>query len=148
MDYEITINSIVYSSNKELLQLDVIHQYLSKESYWAQNIPIETVKNAIKGSLCFAAYKDGKQIAFARVITDEATFGYLADVFVLESHRGKGISKELMKFIMSYPTLKKLRRFMLATKDAHSLYEKYGFKKLSTPDRFMEIKPFESYPGK
>lgn len=146
MNYEITVDNVLYSSNKNLLQLDVIHQYLSLESYWAKNIPLDVIQNAIKGSLCFAAYSEGKQIAFARVITDEASFGYLADVFVLEPYRGKGISKELMKFIMNYPSLTKLRRFMLATKDSHTLYEKFGFKKLSAPERFMEIKPFETYP--
>lgn len=145
MNYELTENNVLYSCNKDLLQVDVIHHYLSKESYWAQNIPVSVVEGSIKGSLCFGAYSDGKQIAYARVITDEATFGYLADVFVLEPYRKKGISKTLMKFIMNHPSLKNLRRFMLATKDAHTLYEKFGFKKLSTPDRFMEIKPFEVY---
>ncbi len=145
MDYELTENNILFSCNKELLQVNVIHHYLSKESYWAQNIPLSVVEASIKGSLCFGVYSEGKQIAYARVITDEATFGYLADVFVLESYRKKGISKALMKFIMNHPSLKKLRRFMLATKDAHMLYEQFGFKKLSTPDRFMEIKPFEVY---
>lgn len=145
MLYEAAISDLVYSNNKDLLQVDVIHAYLSGESYWAKGIPLHLVENAIRGSECFAVYYNGRQIAFARVITDGATFGYLADVFVLESYRGKGISKQLMKFIMDYPRFKGLRRFMLATKDAHSLYEKSGFKRLSTPDRFMEIKPFENY---
>lgn len=148
MSHQIKVGDILYSSDKSLLQIDVIHQYLSKESYWAQGVPLEIVNRAIQGSLCVGVYKDQKQIAFARVITDEATFGYLADVFVLQEYRQKGISKELMKFIMQYPSLQKLRRFMLATKDAHSLYEQFGFKKLSTPERFMEIKPFENYSGK
>lgn len=146
MIYEVTVDNILYSTNKQLLQLHVIHHYLSKESYWAQNIPLETVKASIKGSLCFGAYSNGQQIAYARVITDEATFGYLADVFVLVEFRKKGIAKELIKFVMSHPSLTRLRRFMLATKDAHTLYGKFGFKKLSTPERFMELKPFEKYP--
>lgn len=148
MAYEITIDNILYSDNKGLLQLDVIHNYLSKESYWSKAVPMDIVKRAMEGSVCFAAYDNGKQIAYARVITDGATFGYLADVFVLESHRGKGISKHLMKFIMAHPSFKGFRRFMLATKDAHSLYEKFGFKQMATPDRFMEIKPFEEYNPK
>lgn len=148
MAYETTIDSILYSTNKELLQLDVIHHYLSKESYWAQGIPLQLVKDSVAGSICFAAYDNGKQIAFARLITDSATFGYLADVFVSEPYRGKGISKQLMKFIMDYPACKKLRRFMLATKDAHTLYEKYGFKKLAFPERIMELKAFENYNNK
>ncbi|MBK7668547.1 MAG: GNAT family N-acetyltransferase [Sphingobacteriaceae bacterium] len=148
MAQEITIDGILYSDDKALLQLDVIHNYLSKESYWSKGVPVEIVKRAMDGSICFAAYDNGKQIAYARIITDGATFGYLADVFVLEPYRGKGISKNLMKFIMDYPSFKGFRRFMLATKDAHSLYEKFGFKKLSTPDRFMEIKPFEEYKSK
>lgn len=145
MTQEKIVDGVLYSDNKDLLQLDVIHAYLSNESYWAKGIPKELVKKSIEGSLCFGAYKDNKQIAFARVISDMASFGYLADVFVLEEQRGKGISKQLMKFIIDYEPLKGLRRFMLATKDAHSLYEKYGFKPLATPDRFMEIKPFENY---
>lgn len=145
MHHEIIIDSVLYSDNKELLDANAIHKYLSEESYWAQGIPKEIVLKAIHGSVCFGAYDNGRQIAFARVITDGATFGYLADVYVLESYRKKGVSKNLIKLIMSYPAFLGLRRFMLATKDAHSLYEKYGFKKLSTPDRFMEIKPFENY---
>lgn len=148
MSYESTIDGILYSADKNLLQINVIHDYLSKESYWSKGIPLQIVENAIKGSVCFAAYDGGKQIAYARVITDGATFGYLADVFVLEPYRKKGISKNLMQFIMACPELKGLRRFMLATKDAHSLYEKFGFKNLSTPDRFMELKPFETYDSK
>lgn len=145
MFHETTIDGYLYSNNKALLQLDAIHQYLSQESYWSQNIPKEIVAASITGSECFGVFKEGKQIGFARVITDGATFGYLADVYVLEAHRGKAISKHLMKHIMSYPPFKKFRRFMLATKDAHTLYEKFGFKALSTPERFMELKPFEKY---
>lgn len=148
MSQEKVIDGILYSSDKNKLQMNVIHDYLSKESYWSQGIPLSVVEAAAKGSLCFGAYVDGKQIAYARVITDQATFAYLADVFVLESYRKKGISKYLMQFIMDSPELKGLRRFMLATKDAHSLYEKFGFKKLSTPERFMELKPFENYHSK
>ena len=127
------------------MQLKVIHDYLSKESYWAQNMPIELIKESIAGSICFAIYFNNKQIAYARVITDNATFAYLADVFVLEEHRGKGLSKELMRFILDHPSLKKLRRFMLATRDAHGLYKQFGFNALAKPETIMEIKFFESY---
>lgn len=145
---EITINNILYSDNKQLLQLNIVHDYLCNESYWSKGVPFDIVKRAAEGSFCFAAYDNGKQIAYARVITDGATFGYLADVFVLEPYRSKGISKHLMKFIMEYPAFKGFRRFMLATKDAHSLYEKFGFTNMKTPERFMEIKPFEEYNPK
>jgi len=148
MAYEVTIDGVLYSDNKELLQEDLIHNYLCNESYWAKGIPAQIVKESIEGSICFGVYENGKQIAYARIVTDKATFGYLADVFVIESHREKGIAKQLMAFIMSYPLCKKFRRFMLATKDAPSLYEKFGFKSMATPDRFMEIKAFEDYSQK
>src|SRR5690606_30597879 len=104
-------------------------------------------KKTIEGSVCFGVFYNGKQIGFARVITDHASFGYLADVYILEAHRGQGLSKELMKFIMACPAFEKFRRFMLATKDAHDLYEQFGFKALSEPGHFMELKQFETYPA-
>jgi len=143
--YEKSINNYLFSTDKNKLQLKVIHDYLSKESYWAQNMPLELIKESIAGSICFAIYFNNKQIAYARVITDNATFAYLADVFVLEEHRGKGLSKELMRFILDHPSLKKLRRFMLATRDAHGLYKQFGFNALAKPETIMEIKFFESY---
>ncbi len=145
MNYETQIDTYLFSNDKLKLQIPVIHNYLANESYWAKNIPIETLKRAIDGSLCFAIYNDKTQIGFCRVITDNATFAYLADVFIIETYRGKGLSVQFMQYVFDYPTLKKLRRFMLATKDAHTLYSKFGFTPLLTPDRFMEIKPFESY---
>lgn len=126
------------STDKDKLDLKVIHGYLSR-SYWAQDIPFEIVERAVKNSLCFGVYYMDKQIGFARVITDSATFGYLADVFILEEHRGKGLSKELMEHIMVHPQLQGLRRFCLGTRDAHTLYEKFGFNVIKTPERFMEI---------
>ena len=146
MTYEKIIGDYLFSADKSKLQLEAIHHYLSKESYWAQNIPIEHVKKTIDGSVCFGVFHNGKQIGFARVITDHASFGYLADVYILEAYRKQGLSKELMKFIMAYPPFEKFRRFMLATKDAHGLYKQFGFRPLSEPDRFMELKPFEIYP--
>ena len=146
MAYEKSIGDYLFSNDKAKLQVGVIHRYLSKESYWAQNIPLDIVEAAINGSVCFGVYHKNMQVVYARVITDNATFGYLADVFILEPYRGQGLSKELMAFIMAHEPFKKLRRFMLATRDAHALYKKSGFTPLSTPERFMEIKPFESYP--
>ncbi len=146
MHYEKTNGDYLFSTDKSKLQIGMIHTYLSEESYWAKNIPLTVVQDSIKGSLCFGIYTDGRQLGYARVITDLASFGYLADVFILKEYRGKGLSKELMTFIMDYAPFKKLRRFMLATKDARGLYEQFGFKPLSEPNRFMEIKPFESYP--
>lgn len=143
--YEKIINNYLFSTDRSKLQLDVIHNYLSKESYWAQNMPLDLIKESIAGSICFGIYIDNKQIAYARVITDNATFAYLADVFVLEEQRGKGLSKELMRFILDHPSLKKLRRFLLATRDAHGLYKQFGFNALAKPETMMEIKFFESY---
>jgi GNAT superfamily N-acetyltransferase len=139
------IDGYLFSTDKEKLQHEYIHHFLSEESYWAKNIPIHIVEKAIEGSICFGIYDKQQQIGFARIITDHATFGYLADVFVDKSYRRKGLSKELMSFIMEQPMIKTLRRFMLATKDAHSLYAQFGFNELKEPNRFMEIKSFETY---
>lgn len=133
------------STDKSKLQVDYIHHYLSKESYWAKNIPLEIVKQSIDGSFCFGVYKNGKQVGFARVITDYATFGYLADVFIDKDHRGLGLSKELMKFIMAQDSIKKLRRVMLATLDAHGLYARFGFESQEGNKRLMGVKFFEEY---
>lgn len=119
------------STNKKLLDIAIIHEYLSERSYWAQGIPIKTVQRSIKHSICFGVYAQEKQIGFARLVTDQATFAYLADVFVLETHRGLGLSKWLMQCIHEYPETKNLRRWMLTTKDAHGLYEKFGWKPLN-----------------
>jgi GNAT superfamily N-acetyltransferase len=129
----------IISDEKNKLQPEYIHDYLSNKSYWAKNIPLETVKKSIDGSICFGMYDDEKQIGFARVVTDKATFGYLADVFIDENYRGKSLSKWLMEVIMNYPELQGLRRWMLGTKDAHSLYEKFGFEPLENPKRVMHI---------
>ncbi len=145
MLYEKKIEDYLLSNDKSKLQMDVIHNYLSTQSYWAQNIPLDIVKKAIDGSLCFAMYLEQQQIGFARVVTDCATFGYLADVFILSKYQGKGLSKQLMGFIMDYPPFKPLRRFMLATKDAQGLYKQFGFNQLASPERIMEIKFFETY---
>lgn len=145
MPAETTINGILFSTDKRRLQVNYIHRYLSEDSYWAKNIPIEIVQRSIEGSLCFGIYEGEKQVGFARVITDHATFGYLADVFVDPAYRGRGLSKQLMAFIMQHESVKLFRNFLLATLDAHGLYEQFGFKPLREPGRFMSIKFFESY---
>lgn len=145
MSNEKLIGDYLFSTDKKKLQLEYIHQYLSEESYWSKNIPINIVKASIDGSLCFAIYQSNKQIGFARVITDNATFAYLADVFIDKDYRGKGLSKELMKFIMESNFVKVIRSFLLATLDAHGLYEQFGFKPLPEPERLMGIKFFKEY---
>jgi len=128
------------STDKNKLQIGVIHHYLSTESYWAKHIPLEIVERSIENSFCFGIYfKDG-QIGFARVITDFAVFAYLADVFILEAHRGKGLSKKLMEAIMNHPKLQDLRVFALKTRDAHDLYKQFGFNVSANPENSMEIK--------
>ncbi|MBU2893494.1 GNAT family N-acetyltransferase [Colwellia sp. D2M02] len=121
---------------------DAVHSYLSR-SYWAKNIPKSVVKTAIENSLCFAvlAIIQGKstQVGFARMITDYATVAYLADVYILEEHRGQGLSKKLMAEIIQHPKLQGLRRMLLATSDAHGLYQQFGFKALASPEIFMEL---------
>lgn len=145
MIVEKQIGNFLYSTDKSKLNLDYVHHFLSQESYWAKNIPSDIVKTSIEGSLCFGIYENNKQVGFARVITDYATFGYLADVFIDKDYRGRGLSKELMVFIMEQDVVKKLRRFMLATLDAHSLYAQFGFEKLEGDKRLMGIKFFEQY---
>src|SRR5262245_31928009 len=129
---------LTISTDKSKLDLTVVHQFLSG-SYWAEGIPVEVVSRAIEHSLCFGVYDDGRQIGFARVISDFATFAYLADVFILESHRGRGLSKLLMREVMNHPDLQGLRRFTLMTRDAHGLYRQFGFAGASRPDYYMEI---------
>lgn len=132
------------SSDKAKLNLRRIHDFL-KNSYWAKEIPFAIVEKSIDRSLCFGVYEAAEQVGFARVITDSATFAYLADVFVLEKHRGHGLSKWLMQCIMEHPELQGLRRWMLATKDAHGLYAQYGFTPLKNPERIMELHHPEVY---
>ncbi|MEI6245545.1 MAG: GNAT family N-acetyltransferase [Acidobacteriota bacterium] len=120
------------------IDFDVVHGFLS-HSYWAENIPRETMAKAIEHSTCFSLFKGDEQIGFARVITDRATFAYLADVFVLEAHRGAGVGVWFMSVLFAHPDLQGLRRFQLATRDAHGLYRKFGFETPKDPSRLMEI---------
>ena|SRR5438105_9100011 len=133
-----TDNEYEISTDKRRLDVAAVHAYLT-QSYWSAGVPRTTVERAIEGSLCFGVFFRGGQVGFARVVTDNATFGYLADVFIVEPHRGQGLSKRLMEFIFAHPDLHGLRRFMLATKDAHGLYRQFGFTELSNPARFMEL---------
>jgi len=126
------------SSDKKLMNVDSIHSYLSR-SYWAENVPYNIVNKAIENSLCFGVFHHDIQVGFARLITDSATFAYLADVYILEEHRGNGLSKKMMEAVINHPQLQGLRRMVLATSDAHTLYEKFGFKQLANPQTFMEL---------
>jgi GNAT superfamily N-acetyltransferase len=125
------------STDRRRLDLSVIHGFLTT-SYWAAGIPLETVERSIEHSLAFGVYKEDKQVGFARVITDYATFAYIGDVFILEEYRGQGLSKWLMQVIADHPKLQGLRRWILITRDAHRLYRKTGFRELKDPERYME----------
>ena len=136
------------STDRARLDLALIHRWLSEHSYWAAGIPLETVRRAVQNSLPFGVYHAGALVGFARVITDYATFAYVGDVFVLDPHRGQGLSTWLMETIAGDPRLGGFRRWMLATRDAHALYEKTGFTPLGQPDRWMERRPLKGYvPG-
>jgi GNAT superfamily N-acetyltransferase len=127
------------STNKDLLQVDMIFDYLNDDSYWAQGIPREKLENGIANSLCFGVYQQNVQAGFARVITDYATFAYICDVFILPDFRQKGLSKWLVQTIVKHPDLQGLRRWSLATLDAQGLYNQFGFTEVANPDRWMEI---------
>ena len=133
------------SIDRARMDVTVIHRYLSEESYWATGIPREVVERSIANSLCFGAFDGETQVAFARVVTDYATFGYLADVFVVASHRGRGIAKQLMAAVMAHPELQGLRRWHLVTRDAHALYTQFGWLPLDAPERHMMITRKNAY---
>lgn len=128
------------STDPSLLNIDTIHHYLSGESYWAKNIPRVVVEKSIANSMCFGFYRNDKQIGFARLVTDKATFAYLADVFIVAEQRGSGLSKWLMEVIHAHPDLQGLRRWVLGTRDAHSLYKQFGWTVFDedTRKRFMQ----------
>ncbi|MNJ98871.1 Acetyltransferase (GNAT) family protein [compost metagenome] len=136
---EIQEQGFIFSDDKLKLDPIAIHHYLSTQSYWAKDIPMEVVKTSIENSLCFGIYKESKQIGFARWITDKATFAYLADVYVKEEYRGQGLSKKLMSIMLFHKDLQGLRRYMLATQDAHGLYAQFGFKAIEHPERLMAV---------
>lgn len=132
------------TSDPARLDIDAIHAFLTR-SYWSPGVPRRIVERAIANSLCVAVLHDGAQVGFARVITDKATFAYLADVYVLEAHRGQGLSHRLVETLLAHPDLRGLRRMLLATRDAHGLYAQHGFKALAAPDRMMEILVADPY---
>jgi GNAT superfamily N-acetyltransferase len=125
------------STDRDRLDVDAIHRFLSEESYWARGRSREVVERTIAHSLCFGAYLGEQLVGYARVVTDYATFAWLADVFILDEFRGRGYGKALVQAVIAHPDLQGLRRMLLATKDAHTLYAQYGFTPVP-PDRFME----------
>lgn len=137
---EETKEGYLLSTDKQKLDIGVVHQYLSSDSYWAAGIPAEVVQRSIDHSLCFGIYYSNEQVGFARVVTDRATFAYLADVFILPAHRGKGLSKWMVQFIHDHPELQGLRRWMLGTRDAHALYRQFGWTDIPAElaSRFMQ----------
>ncbi len=131
--------NITVNTDKSRLDRDLIHHFLSQQSYWAQNIPRERVERSIDNAICFGAFVGEEQVGFARVVTDRAIFAYIGDVFVVPSYRGHGVSKRIMEAILAHPELQGLRRWSLVTADAHGLYEQFGFKPIAKPERHMEI---------
>jgi GNAT superfamily N-acetyltransferase len=133
------------STDATRLDRDLVHDFLSKDAYWARGIPRPVVDRCIDNSLCFGVYRGTEQVGFARVVTDRAAIAYLGDVFIVAGHRGRGLGRWLVATVMAHPDLQGLRRFMLGTEDAHSLYEGFGFRPLAHPERMMEIAtPYES----
>ncbi len=128
------------SSDLEKIDLDKVHLYLSKHSYWAQNIPINLVKRSINNSLCFGLYHEKEQIGLTRVITDKASFAYLADIYVLDKYQGKGLGTWMIKNVMKSSELQGIRRWQLITRNAQKFYQKFGFKSIEEPDRHMTVK--------
>lgn len=135
--YEIT-------TDHSRFDIDAIHAFLT-QSYWSPGIPKAVVERAIANSLCFGVIHAGRQVGFARVVTDKATFAYLADVYILEAHRAKGLAGRIMEAVKRHPDLQGLRRMLLVTRDAHRLYAKHGFKPLAAPDRMMEVHKPNAY---
>ena len=133
-------NGYLISDNRNRLQVPVIHRFLCNEAYWSPGIPLHIVEKAIAHSFCIGVYHGEAQVAFARVVTDYATYGWLCDVFVLNEHRGRGISKWMMEFIMNHPDVQGFRSWFLGTKDAHGLYTQFGFRPLDDPSRFLAIR--------
>jgi GNAT superfamily N-acetyltransferase len=131
-------HELTFSNDKAELDIELVYSFLSQETPWAKGMPRETFERAVAGSLCFGGYIAGRQIAFARLVTDQATFAYLCDVFVLPAYRGKGYASALMKHVFASPALQGLRRIVLVTTDAHRVYEPHGFTGLATPERYME----------
>ena len=135
---ELNRDGFVISTDRSRLDLEAIQDFLAQDSYWARERTPEQTKTAIENSICFGVYDGSCQVGFARVVSDCATFAYLGDVYIIHKYRGRGLSKWLMETVVSHPDLQGLRRWVLATRDAHSLYEKFGFMELVHPERWME----------
>lgn len=127
------------STDKSRLDIDLVHNFLTN-CYWAEGVPRDVVRRSIDNALCFGVFHGSQQVGFARVVTDHATYAYIGDVFIVESHRGRGLAKRLMKTIMEHPELQDLRRWSLVTRDAHGLYQQFGFTALVHPERYMELR--------
>src|ERR1700677_696852 len=139
METQQVLSEYEISTDAHRLNVGVVHKFLAEDSYWSPGIPRATVERAIQNSLCFGVFHRAKQIGFARVVTDKSTFALLADLFILEAHRGKGLSKWLMRCVVGHEDLQGLRRLLLLTSDAHGLYRQFGFQELGNPSRFMEV---------
>lgn len=146
MHYQVVQGDYTISTDQSKLDIGKIHQFLSEESYWSQNIPLATVEAYIPHSLCFGLYETEEQIGFARLITDYTTFAYMADVFIIPTFRGRSLGKWLIQSILSHPQLQGLRRWFLFTEDAHELYQQYGFDALPKIHRAMAKINFTTYP--
>jgi len=144
MSFSTDASSFEISLDPRRIDIDAVHAFL-RTSYWAQAIPREIVAKSVANSLCVGAFSGGTQIGFARLVTDCATFGYLADVYVLSEHRGQGIAKRMLTTLMAHPDVQGLRRLMLVTRDAQRLYAECGFTALAAPDRHMEKTDPETY---
>src|SRR5579864_1220221 len=140
------MSACVVTTDPERIDRELVYRFLS-QSYWSKGLPREVFERALAGALCFSLFDGDAQVGFARVVTDRATFAYLADVFVVETHRGRGLSKWLMECIKAHPDLQGLRRWSLITRDAHGLYRQFGFAPLANPDRWMELHNPGVYAG-
>lgn len=145
--FECRRGEFLVSTDRTLIDVDLVHDFLTN-SYWANGIPREVFVRSIENALCFGMYEDRQQIGFARVISDFATYAYIGDVFVVESHRGRELGTFLMECIMKHPELQGLRRWSLVTRDAHGLYKKFGFEALKKPQNYMEIVDARVYKQK
>jgi GNAT superfamily N-acetyltransferase len=135
----VTKGEYTITTDKDRLDIEAIHDFLSNHAYWCKNIPLDTVKRSVDNSLNFGLFHVNKQIGFARVISDFSTIAYLGDVYVLPEYRGRGLSKWLMEQVMSHPELQGLRRWILLTSSAHGLYEQFGWSEIAKPELYMEL---------
>ena len=142
---DVTFGEFNISTDHSRLDVDAIHRFLSTESYWAQDRTREQTEKAIENSICFGAYNDELLVGFGRVVSDHATFAYVGDVFVIEEFRGRGIAAMLMEAMLAHPDLQNLRRWVLATRDAHAVYSRHGFAQLAHPERWMELSAPNAY---